>query len=93
MQESTNTLWIGAAAMLSVPGYFVLQACLAVSWSGRWRKAALAPLIAIVPALVFSMFALSRGSNLWPITVVLLAPLGFIYLVIVWASRAIAEWE
>jgi hypothetical protein len=50
------------------------------------------PLIAMVPAVLFSMFALSQGSNLWPITVFLLAPLGFIYLVVVWASRAIADW-
>ena len=78
--------------MLSVPGYFILQAWFARSWSGGWRKVALVPLIAMVPAALFSLFALSQGSNLWPITVVLLAPFGFVYLAIVWASRAIADW-
>src|SRR5215469_10792920 len=57
---------IGGAVMLSVPGYFVLQAWAAFAWTGGWRKAALVPLIAMVPAMMFSLYALSDGSNLWP---------------------------
>jgi hypothetical protein len=91
-QEPEYLIWVGSAAMLAVPGYFILQTWFASRWSGSWRIAALVPLIAMVPAVLFSMFALSQGSNLWPITVFLLAPLGFIYLVVVWASRAIADW-
>jgi hypothetical protein len=33
-------------------------------------------------ALVFSLFALSRGSNLWPIWLILLAPLALIWLAV-----------
>ena len=91
-QEPAYWAWIGELVMLSVPGYFVLQAWLAHAWSGRWRLAALVPLAAMVPATLFSMLAFSQGSNLWPITVILLAPVAFAYLVVVWASRAIAEW-
>lgn len=65
---------IGELLMLSVPGYFILQFWLAYSWKGRWWYAALIPLLAIGPAMIFSAFALSKGSNLWPLTVVLLAP-------------------
>ena len=89
--EPIYVLLLGQAAMLSVPGYFVLQTLLARRWSGGWRIAALVPLILMVPAVLHALFALSMGSNLWPIVVVLLAPVGFIYLVVVWASRAITE--
>ena len=37
--------------------------------------------------MAFSMYALSHGSNLWPITVVLLAPFGFMYLAAAWSWR------
>ena len=82
--------WLGLMIMAGVPLYFVLQAWLAASWSGRWRVASLVPLLAIGPAVAFSLFALLHGSNLWPLTVVFLAPLGLIYLVIVCAIRTIA---
>src|SRR4051794_36478616 len=77
--------------MLSVPGYFILQFWLARSWRGRWRLVAFIPLLAIVPAMTFSAFALSQGSNLWPLTVVLLAPFGFVYLLAAWGLRSITD--
>ena len=83
--------WIGEIVMLSIPGYFILQAWLARAWSGRWRMAALVPLAGMVPALLFSLLALSQGSNLWPLAVIFLAPLGFAYLLIVWTLRAVTE--
>ena len=90
-EEPAFLLWIGELVMLCVPGYFVLQVWLAHAWRGGWRTAALVPLIFMAPAVLFSLFALSKGSNLWPITVVLLSPLAFTYLAIVWVSRTIAE--
>jgi hypothetical protein len=81
-------LFLGGAVMLTVPTYFVLQAWAAFAWTGGWRKAALVPLIAIVPAMLWSLHALSHGSNLWPITVILLAPFGFVYLAILCVLRA-----
>jgi hypothetical protein len=75
----------GSLIMLSVPLYFVLQAWLPLRWSGGWRVAALLPLIPIGPAIAWSLYALSDHSNLWPITVVLLAPPCFLYLLILCA--------
>jgi hypothetical protein len=89
-EEPTYLLWLGQLVMLSVPGYFVLQAWFARSWSGRWRMAALVPLAGMVPAVFFSLLALSQGSNLWPLAVIFLAPLGLAYLLVVWALRAAA---
>ena len=82
--------WLGLGIMAGVPLYFVLQAWLVVVWSGRWRVAALAPMIALAPATAFSLYALSRGSNLWPLTVILLAPPGLIYLLILCGIRSVA---
>jgi hypothetical protein len=74
--------------MTTVPLYFLLQAWAVFVWTGGWRKAALLPLIGIVPAMLWSLHALSHGSNLWPITVILLAPFGFVYLAILCVLRA-----
>jgi hypothetical protein len=83
--------WLGLIVMAGVPSYFILQCWLPYSWAGRWRLASLVPLIATGPAVLFSLFALSQGSNLWPLTVIFLAPPGLIYLLIVCAARAIAD--
>lgn len=89
--SSTIELWLGAAILAAVPIYFLLQAWLAYAWAGRWRIAALAPLIAIAPAVAWSLHALSDGSNLWPITVILLAPFCLVYLLILCAVRGITR--
>lgn len=71
---------IGAVLMLGVPGYFVLQFLLGLGYSGGWRLAALAPLVVTLPATAHALLALAAGSNIWPIVVILVAPLGFLYL-------------
>jgi hypothetical protein len=73
---------IGFLVMISVPGYFVLQILFGLRWSGWWRIAALVPLVFMAPALGHAVFALSAGSNIWPIVLILAAPFGFLYLVI-----------
>jgi len=78
---------IGLVVMLSVPGYFVLQILCGLRWSGGWRLAALAPLLVMVPAVIHASFALSAGSNIWPIVVILAAPFGFLYLCLLAAGR------
>jgi hypothetical protein len=84
-------LAIGVGLMTVVPlAYVVLQALFGIAWTGRWRIAALLPLILIVPSILWSLLALSHQSNLWPITFLLLAPLGLIYLLIVWVARVAA---
>jgi hypothetical protein len=78
--QNWNTMW-GIVIMMLVPAYLVLQIGLGITLRGRWRIAALAPLAAFVPILVYSVFALAQGSNLWPLLAILFAPIGFVYLV------------
>jgi hypothetical protein len=87
-QDSWNVL-LGQVIMAFTPLYFILQIWFAWAFNGRWRVAALVPLIGFVPALIISLDALSRGSNLWPIVVIFFAPLGCIYLLCVGLARMI----
>ncbi len=78
-----------AFMFLAVPGYFVLQAAAVFTQRGRWRWAALAPLLITAPAALHAMLALSAGSNLWPIVFIFAAPLGFLYLALLFAFRLV----
>lgn len=78
---------LGLVVMAGVPAYFVAQPAAIWRWPGRWRHAALAPLLLTVPALCFSLVALHQGSNLWPITLIFAAALGMIYLSALWLAR------
>lgn len=78
---------VGLMVMAGVPAYFVVQPAMLWRWPGRWRVAALAPLVLTVPAFCFSLYALSRGSNLWPLTLIFAAALGTLYLGALWIIR------
>ena len=66
---------------LSVPGYFLLQAALTF-WTRRgWRIASLVPAVAMLPILASTIIAFAAQSNLWPIPLLLAAPVAFLYLV------------
>jgi hypothetical protein len=45
----------------------------------------------MAPVVLFSLYAFSRDSNLWPIAVVFLAPVGFVYLLALWGARTASE--
>jgi hypothetical protein len=81
---------IGSVVMLTVPAYFVLQPWAALKLTGGWRRAALAPLALAIPALLWSLYALSHDSNLWPITFILFAPFGTGYLIVILLLRRVA---
>jgi hypothetical protein len=83
---------LGLAVMASVPAYFVIQPISLAQWDGGWRKAAFAPLWLTVPALLFSLYALQKGSNLWPITMIFAAFLGSFYLAALWLIRRLTTW-
>lgn len=75
----------------SIPGYFILQFYLYRRWRNGWRKAALLPLLATIPILVYTLFALTQGSNLWPLVMLFTIPLAFLYLMgLVIAKRIFA---
>lgn len=65
----------------SVPGYFALQIYMLKKYRDRWRKASLVPLLVMVPLLLHALFALSAGSNLWPLLLIFASPFAFVYLV------------
>jgi hypothetical protein len=77
----------GLLIMASVPGYFVIQPMALRSWSGGWHLAAVLPLVIVVPALLWSLFALSQGSNIWPLTLIFATMLGTIYLAALWVAQ------
>jgi hypothetical protein len=66
---------------LCVPGYFLLQVALARGTSGWRRKATLAPAVIMVPILAYTVLAFAAQSNLWPLLMLLTAPLALLYLV------------
>lgn len=68
---------------LSLPIYIAAQIWALKRLDGGWRKAAWVPLWVMGGALVVSLFALAAGSNLWPIWLILLAPLAVVWLVVV----------
>jgi hypothetical protein len=71
---------LGLVIALSLPAYIAAQIWSLRRLEGGWRKAAFVPLFIMGGALAFSLFALSRGSNLWPIWLILLAPLAAVSL-------------
>lgn len=81
---------LGLLVMAAVPGYFVLQFYTARTWDGSWRWAALAPLLVMVPLIAFTVFAFAAGSNLWPLMLILTAPVACIYLAALAGIRSVA---
>lgn len=78
---------LGLAVMAGVPAYFIIQPAVLWEWPGGWRLAALAPLLLTLPALVFSLFSLQQGSNLWPLALIFAAAVGTLYLGALWLAR------
>ena len=78
---------LGLAVMAMVPAYFALQPLKLLRFKGGWRTAAMGPLIGAAPTMVWSLYALSQGSNLWPLTFIFFAPLGSLYLIALMATR------
>jgi hypothetical protein len=77
------SLLTGFVVMLATPVYLLLQVWAPMKVSGGWRSAALAPLLPAIPLLIWCAYALSDESNLWPLPLILFAPFGAGYLVVV----------
>jgi len=74
---------LGLIISLSLPGYLAVQIWALIRLRGGWRKATLVPLVVMAGALVVSLLALSHGSNLWPIWLILLAPCALLWLILI----------
>lgn len=81
----------GGLFYLAVPAYLIVQIWLAIRWRDRWRIFALLPLLVMIPIWLFSFFALSRGSNLWPLWIIFISPLALGYLLLLGLVRRIAR--
>ena len=66
--------------IISLFGYFALQAWTVIVWQGWWRFAALVPLVVFAGLLVQAAIAYGHGSNLWPIMLIFFGPLGLVVL-------------
>jgi hypothetical protein len=77
------SLATGFVVMLATPAYLLLQVWAPMKVSNRWRTAALAPLLPAVPLMIWCAYAFGDESNLWPVPLILFAPFGAGYLVIV----------
>lgn len=82
---------VALAVLLSLPGYAALQWHAARNWRGGWRIAALAPLAVMAPLVLHAVLAFMAQSNLWPLLVILTAPLAFLYLLALLGAQALAR--
>ena len=73
----------------SVPGYFLLQWLVIARWRDRWRLPGMLPLGVSVPVLGWTLFALLSGSNLWPLVMLFMLPVLFLYLALLALARSL----
>jgi hypothetical protein len=50
-------------------------------YHGIWRKAALVPLLTMVPLFAYTVYALIAGSNLWPLIMLFITPVLSLHLI------------
>lgn len=67
---------------LTIPAYFIVQFVALARTSGRARIAAGLPLAVMVPALAVTVIGFVRGSNLWPLLLLLASPLALAYVAV-----------
>ena len=69
----------------SIKGYINRQLSAIKEMQGLWLILACVPLIAVAGAVVVSIIGLIQGSNLWPIFLIFILPVAYVYLFILWA--------
>jgi hypothetical protein len=74
-------LWTELVA-LGGPAYFFLQIIMGVRYRGRWRLAALAPLLLMLPLAIEAGLAYAAGVPGWPTLLVLVSPVAALYLLL-----------
>ena len=68
------------ALVLGVPGYFILQVLALTRLRGGWRLAAALPLLPMTAVVLYTIYAYSRGSNLFPLVLIFTGLPAAIYL-------------
>jgi hypothetical protein len=90
MEWMTGDRLIGELVALAGPAYVFLQILMAMRYRGRWRLAALAPLLVMMPLAVHAGLAYAAGAPGWPVLLVLAAPVAFASLLLVGIARSSA---
>ena len=75
----------------SVPGYLLLQWLVIKRWRDKWRLPGLFPLWVSLPVLGWTLVALLAGSNLWPLVMLFVLPVLFLYLVLLSLARKLSN--
>jgi hypothetical protein len=83
--DPLTLLW--TAMVFTAPTYLVLQLWFAYRWTGGWRRAALVPLVVVLPVLAITAGAVMRHSNVGPLSFVPTALPALLYLLIAWVLR------
>lgn len=68
---------------LLIPLYWLLQIIIIFNWTGRWKKLACFPLLFSIPLLLYTLYALYAGSNLWPLMMIFATPFILAFLLII----------
>jgi hypothetical protein len=75
------------ALMWSPVAYLVAQVSTLRRFQGRWRVAALAPIVPMAIVLVYTLSAFRAGSNLFPLVLIFTSPIAFLYLMVLVVLR------
>jgi hypothetical protein len=73
----------GLLMYAGIPGYFVLQVVAVRRLRNGWRKAAVLPVIPMALVMLYTIDAIRKESNLWPLLMIFTCPLAAIYLLVV----------
>ncbi|HAT3975733.1 TPA: hypothetical protein RG395_003301 [Legionella pneumophila] len=68
---------------LLIPLYWLLQIFILFNWTGRWKKLACFPLFFSIPLLLYTLYALYAGSNLWPLMMIFATPFILVFLLFI----------
>ncbi|HFE8371653.1 TPA: hypothetical protein ACGAOD_002851 [Legionella pneumophila] len=71
--SSGNALFVQLLFLLILL-YWFLQIIVIFNWTGRWKKLACFPLLFSLPLLLYTLYALYAGSNLWPLMMLFVTP-------------------
>lgn len=76
------------AAVAPLVGALALSVHYATTWYGRWRAAALAPVVLLAGWLVAVLLRWPSEHTLWPFELLLYGPIALVYILIMrWLER------
>lgn len=87
--EDVEDIVFGLGIPVAFFGYFYLQYRFVRYWEDGWRLLAGLPLVPLTALLLHAGVAFAMGSNLWPLLLILYAPVGFLYLLGLAGLRAL----